>query len=216
MQRPSLDLRDLALCDDISPYLDESGKVDEKAIKYTLFRNAAIMGAEFVNTDFSDVKFEKCRFSHSAFRKCSFSNTSFSNCDISNTEFVDTNLSLTEFVGSKCLGSSFYKCVMRNFALEDSNFGLANFNSCRFAGFLVRDTDFANGFLCESTQKQSAFENVNFAGASFVNTLLNGVDLASCVLEGAVFSDNIKELKGASIAFLQWIPFARHFGVKIL
>ena len=60
-----------------------------------------------------------------------------------------------------------------------------------------------------------SFDRCDFTRASFVHTLLKGVDLTTCTIDAVTLSEGCRELQGAVVDLWQAAGLARRLGVIV-
>ena len=106
---------------------------------------------------------------------------------------------------------------MKETFLADGSFRYADFSSSLMENCSIRDCNFTEAFLSEIRLKKPTLKAVNFAGADFFKTLLKGIDLSDCIIDGITVSDTRNELRGAIVNAGQAIELAaRVLGIKIV
>ena len=59
------------------------------------------------------------------------------------------------------------------------------------------------------------FSQNDFTAANFFKTSLSGIDLSNCEIASILVSENLSELKGASINITQAADIVKYIGIKI-
>jgi uncharacterized protein YjbI with pentapeptide repeats len=114
-------------------------------------------------------------------------------------------------------GSNFSKSHMKETSLADGSFRYADFSSSVLENCIIHDCNFTEAFLSEIRLKKPMLKAVNFTGADFFKTLLKGIDLSDCIIDGITVSDTRSELRGATVNAGQAIELAaRILGIKIV
>lgn len=81
---------------------------------------------------------------------------------------------------------------------------------------MLRGCNCAEGSFSHSRLKGFQAENTVFRRTDFFQTLLNGVDLSGCEIEGITVSDTYSELRGVRVTAEQAAGLALLLGVKIV
>ena len=167
----------------------------------TAFRGAVFESCTFEDCDFSGCDMRKaifrkcllvgCDFSGGYWNGCTLDSCNASGCDMGDSRIVDTNIQ----------GSQFQYAVCWRTRWED----------CR-----ISDTAFTEACLNEMILKRTEFYNVDMTKAELMGTMLKGIDLSGCTIDGIVISDSKKELAGAQVNVGQAIALARLLGVKVV
>lgn len=167
----------------------------------TAFRGVVFESCTFEDCDFSGCDMRKaifrkcllvgCDFSGGYWNGCTLDSCNASGCDMGDSRIVDTNIQ----------GSQFQYAVCWRTRWED----------CR-----ISDTAFTEACLNEMILKRTEFYNVDMTKAELMGTMLKGIDLSGCTIDGIVISDSKKELAGAQVNVGQAIALARLLGVKVV
>ena len=106
---------------------------------------------------------------------------------------------------------------MKETSLADGSFRYADFSSSVLKNCTIRDCNFTEAFLSEIMLKKPTLKAVNFTGADFFKTLLKGIDLSDCIIDGITVSDTRNELRGSIVNAGQAIELAAQvLGIKIV
>ncbi len=167
----------------------------------TAFRGVVFERCTFEDCDFSGCDMRKaifrkcllvgCDFSGGYWNGCTLDSCNASGCDMGDSRIVDTNIQ----------GSQFQYAVCWRTRWED----------CR-----ISDTAFTEACLNEMILKRTEFYNVDMTKAELMGTMLKGIDLSGCTIDGIAISDSKKELAGAQVNVGQAIALARLLGVKVV
>lgn len=175
---------------------------------------------EFENTDFSKIEgveniFEKCTFSKVVFQKSYFKDCLFKNCDFSNCDFDNSNFTNCKFQNIKGLGANFSESIFKNIDIKDCMFRYAVFTSSLFNSCNISETDMSESYIDTCKFKKMNLNKVDLIRANLYKTLLKGVDLRNCQINGIILSNEAKELNGAVVEVFQAAELARLLGVVI-
>jgi uncharacterized protein YjbI with pentapeptide repeats len=134
-----------------------------------------------------DKKINHREFEDCIFKNCDFSNSDFSNNTFMDCEFIDCNLAMTNLTGTSLKTVSFKNCKLLGI----------HFNTCTDFLFTVLFQDcvldyssFANKKMPKTKFNSCSMKEVNFAGATLSNSVLE-----NCNLDNAVFNETqLKEV----------------------
>ncbi len=170
---------------------------------------------DFSRLFFRGVVFRGCRFSGCSFQGTEFSDVIFENCDFSNSHFENCYMTRCRIAGSKFTGAVMEKASLTHVVIANSLFPYFSCDVSTWKYCRIEKSDFHGSSIYQA--KVSFWEpvSVDFTETIFLGTLLKGVDLSSCTLDRASFSDNFRELKGAVLNRDQAAELARVFGIKL-
>ena len=114
------------------------------------------------------------------------------------------------------MGSSFTKAFFRKLRIEESSFAYANLTGTSWENCSISESNFREVGFAEAKLKKLMIEDVDFTKADFFKTSLNGLNMASCRIEGITISDSFSELKGLRISALQAVELARLLGITVI
>ena len=166
----------------------------------------AFRGVVFESCTFEDCDFSGCDMRKAVFRKCLLAGCDFSGgywngCALDSCNASGCDMGDSRIVDTKIRGSQFQYAVCWRTRWED----------CR-----ISDTGFTEACLNEMVLKRTEFYNVDMTKAELMGTMLKGIDLSGCTIDGIIISDSKKELAGAQVNVGQAAALARLLGVKVV
>ena len=180
--------------------------------------NAQLTGAlplRCTGAEFSRVRFTACDLSAAVLKGADFADCVFERCDLSGGCFAEAAFRRVRFCECKGVGADFSECAASDTAWEGGNFTYAAFSEAKLRGVRLTECDFSQADMDGCLLKNFTADKVRFARTNFFNTALKGVDLSSCALDGALFSAQLKELRGAVLSPLQCVALVRALGVNV-
>ena len=176
---------------------------------------AAEVGADFEFLELSGSRVKGCSFASCDFHRAIFTDVAFENCDFSNARFAEANFTRCSFASCKMTGADFSEAVLTFVDVRDSSFAYASFERARLRDVRLRATDCASAYFAEADQKRLVLDDVRLSGANLFRMSLAGVDLATCRIDGIVFSDAMGEVRGCTMDLYQAAGIAQRLGVTI-
>lgn len=164
---------------------------------------------------FSKVRFENCIFQECSFHKCEFTDVIFQGCDFSNAGMTDTYFNRCQFFSSKGAGADFSGSSIQNVLIQDCSMNYVNLDGCRLEKIRVENTEMNSGYLSACRCRDVEWERVQLRKTSFFHTPLQKMDFTTCVIDGMILSDDLREVKGAVVDLYQAAELARRLGVII-
>ncbi len=173
------------------------------------------------NLDMSQIKFEnvifhKCRFVNCLFEKAAFYNSVFEACDLSGCNFTAVYWKASKIVGSKGSNSNFKLCTFKNFELIESKFHYGNFINSLWEAAKITKCELPESCLAETKFRSVLFSNSNLKRVDFFKTVLKGINLSNCNIEGLMVSDTYYELKGLKVNAMQAVDLSLLLGIKVV
>lgn len=182
--------------------------------------NAAFLSCDFSQVsrrrrEFFAVKFIGCKFTQADLYRADFCNVEFRECDLSGASLGEARFDRVHFCGCKGLGTSFAEGFFSDICMEQCNFSYANFSESKFRSVLFSESDLSEGALSDCKGKQLFFRRVKLWKTDLSNTLLKGVDLSDCAAEGMILSQDLHELRGATVSQVHAAYFLRTLGIYV-
>lgn len=173
-------------------------------------------GIHFGRLDIEEVRFSKCRFTECNFSGCAFRNVTFENCDFSNCTFKNCYFFHTVLQDCKGDGADFSSSTLVITEVREGSYRFVNFALTLWDNCLIENSDLGEAFLSEVKLKKTKLEGVNLARCDFFKTMLKGIDLSGCVIDGITVSDTFREVQGVKLNPLQAVTIAQMLGVKFI
>ena len=195
--------------------------------------SAALYSCDFARRDlagleFAGVKFVGCKFTSASFRRADFCDTVFENCDFSGATLRGASFRRAILCGCKGMGADFSEGYFADARVEQSNFSYANFSEVKFRAARFFECDLADASLANCAVKGLELQKVRLAAvkglelqkvrlarAELYGTLFRGVDLTDCDLTGVTLSQDLHELRGATVSALHAAAFLRALGINV-
>lgn len=168
------------------------------------------------HVEFIDCEFSQCTLSACSFRKVSFINCKFTNCNFIQCVFIDAFIKNSQFNACRLERGNFVQSHCKQVKFTDCDLQYANFTQSVWQQCNIVNTGLQHTSLAEMKWQKITVNQVDFTGADFFKTMLKGVDLSTCTLDGIGVSESCAELKGAKIAPLQAVIVAQIVGIKIV
>ncbi len=194
----------------IEDFKNQGEKIEEKYITALKTENVNFSTVEGTNVIFENCVFNKVVFQKTYFKNCFFKNCDFSNCDFSNSTFSNCKFQNVKGVGTNFSDSAFKDVKINECLLRYAVFTYSLFNICN-----IEQSDMSEAFLDDCKVKKFTLNHVNLVRANFYKTVLKGIDLRTCQIDGLILSSEAKEIHGAVVDMLQAAELAKMLGVII-
>jgi len=165
---------------------------------------------------FRGVTFERCRLSEAVLRGCSFTGCTFRSCDVSGARMDDSFISHATLSSLKGLGTTLTRAVMRDVKIEDCTFRYASFDGAKWDHAQIRDTSVQEASLSGMRLRETSLSACDLRRAVIFRTSMDKMDLRSCQLDGIVLSEDLRELRGATVEEFQAAALLRALGIRVL
>lgn len=183
----------------------DSCQIEKLNLTYKDLNNFSTYGCVVSGVRFNDAK---------AFRG-EFYDTVFKSCDFSGANLTDSTFKRCVFKNCKGVGANFSRCSFSDVVFEGGNFDYANLNVSKLSFVRLSEISFKNAEMSGCNVKNFTLGEVDFTGANFSRTLLSGVDLTKCELDGIAVTQGFVELKGAIVTSYQASRLAVLLGLII-
>lgn len=188
----------------------------EETVGPFVYENEEIQNLDMSCMEFEGTVFVKCRFINCSFERSSFIKVEFKNCDLSNCNFISGYWRNSRIENSKGIGSNFSEGSFHGFTMTGSVCHYGNFVRTLWEKSVIEESDLSEVFFSDSRFKSIQFRKVKLTKVNFFKTLLKGIDLSSCNIEGLSVSDSYEELRGVKLSAAQTVDIAVLLGVKIV
>lgn len=221
MRKGKIDIMDnigeLVVVDKINEFISliKLLKNEGEDIEGKYITNLRIEASDLSKIECADNIFEKCVFNKVVFQKSYFKNCYFKNCDFSNCDFSNSTFSNCTFQNVKCLGTDFSEGVFKDTCIKECVFKYAVFTFSLFNVCDIEKSDMSEAYMDNCKLKKLILSDVNLIRANFYKTLLKGIDLRNCQIDGIILSTEAKELNGAVVEMFQAAELAKMLGVII-
>jgi uncharacterized protein YjbI with pentapeptide repeats len=115
----------------------------------------------------------------------------------------------------KCNGAAFPDSTFKGTAITNASFVYANLSESLLDGCEIVSTDLSKSFLSRLTLRRTKLRDCKLTNAELFRTSLKGMDLSDCEISGITLSDDLSELKGATVSYAQGIDLITMLGVKV-
>lgn len=180
------------------------------------YRDEVIDGLDFSRLELESVRFTNCRLIGCGLSGCVFKQVSFEKCDLSNLLWKGGYFRDVTFADCKGDGSDFSQSSMINTVIEGGTYHYGIFSSTLWENSEIRNTEFRDSFFSEAKFKKIRFDLVDLTRSDFFKTVLKGIDLSTCVIDGIMVSDTFREIKGVRLNAEQAVVIAQMLGVTFL
>ena len=165
-------------------------------VRHAVFRSVSFSGAVLADTAFSDTVFDSCDFSNVDLSSCHLTDVVFSHSRLTGALFRSSRLKKVCMKDCTVLYSSFDSSLFRSFSAASCDFSGSSFSSLQH-----RDSSLVSSVLCH---------------VSFRGTPLAGLSLLQSQLDGIILSEDLRELRGASVDPAQAMDIMRTLGAVII
>ena len=180
------------------------------------FVRQKIDGADAAELEFRQILFRGCQFTGCTFYKASFYDCRFENCRWVSCRFEGSYFRNAAFEGCRGDGADFRRSHWKNCSVRETILRCTNFKQSVWERSEFSDCDFQEAALSEIRMVRPVFRRVDFSRADFFRTILRGVDLTSCTIDGISLSEACGELRGARIDALQAGVVAGILGIEVV
>ena len=91
-----------------------------------------------------------------------------------------------------------------------------NFINSLWEAAKITKCELPEACLAEAKFRSVLFSNTNLKRVDFFKTVLNGINLSSCDIEGLMVSDTYYELKGLKVNAMQAVDLSLLLGIKVV
>lgn len=161
----------------------------------TLWKNVHATSAEFFGSEFRSTVFLNCDFSGADFSGTFFNGCLFRNCRLLGCQFRNTKMTDSAIEGCNCDFLIFQNTDSVRCSFSDSSFREAEIHSC--------------------TLKKCRFEKCLFKKTSFFETFLRDLDFSTCELTAPTLSDDLREIRGATVGSETALELIRMLGIIV-
>ena len=183
----------------------EDFKIDGADLSGEDFHGCIIRSSVITSSDFHDV----------SFWGGAFSDVVFDGCDLSAADLSGCFLSSVTFRSSKLTGIRLPGCRIRKLFIIDSVCRYASFERSSITDSVFSGSVFESASFSEVRATSSRIVSSDLPKVSCRGTTLSGFDLADSIIEGIYLSDDLSELRGASLSFDQALSVIRDRGVLL-
>lgn len=180
------------------------------------YRDEVIEKLDFNRLELESVRFINCRLIGCDLSGCVFKQVSFEKCDLSNLIWKNGYFRDITFTDCKGDGSDFGQSSFINAVIEGGTYHYGNFSATLWDNSEILNTEFGDSFFSEAKFKKIRFDNVNLIRSDFFKTVLKGIDLSTCIIDGIMVSDTFREIKGVRLNAEQAVVIAQMLGVKFI
>ena len=180
------------------------------------YRGEVIEGLDFCRLEMESVRFVNCRLVGCDLSGCVFKQVTFEKCDLSNLKWKDGYFRDVSFRECKGDGSDFGRSSLINTVIQGGTYHYGIFSQTLWENSEILNSEFGDSFFSEAKFKKIRFDNVNLTRSDFFKTVLKGIDLSSCIIDGFMVSDTFREIKGVKLNADQAVVIAQMLGVKFI
>jgi len=175
-----------------------------------------IENLDFSKIDLEEVAFKGCTFASCDLAGCAFKQVQFEQCDFMNCTWKNGYFRDVLFLECKCDGNDFSHSSLTRTTFNMGSYHYANFSVTHWEDSGITNSEFGDAFFSEAKFKRIILDQVNLTRADFFKTILKGVDLSTCLIDGISVSDTFRELRGVKINAEQAVVMAQMLGVKFV
>lgn len=187
----------------------------EDMVENCTVKGQTVDGGKYVGTRFRRVVFRNCRFTATDFTRCEWIETRFEDCDLSGAEFTDGYWENSLCRSVKGIGLRMSDSYLADTVFEDCLLRYVDLSRSKWKGGALLRCDLREGFLNECKLIRFRIEGCDLTRTEIVKTMLSGLDLSDCEIDGLICSDSLAELRGALIDPGQAVNIVRRLGIKI-
>lgn len=190
-------------------------RLGDETIRSQRFTDVTLENLDFGELECGQTVFEGCQFSNCDFSGTAFYASSIHQCSFSNCRFRNTYWKDCQLTDVKLDGCDFRKTRLKNSRLEGVLLRYANFSNSLWEKDTFVNCSFREAFLTNLRISKVELQGVDLQGADLFQTMLGGVDLSSCNIEGIRVSESVQELKDATIDAAQAAVLVKLMGVHV-
>jgi len=188
---------------------------DESTVSAIELDSEQMQDMDFGKLEMRESVLKDCMFHRCAFKNASFVDVVFYSCDFSNSKFTDTYFERCQFFCCKCIGVDMSHTIIKQTAVEQSNFQYASFDKTKMSDVLFDHSDLTEVSITEAKLKKFTARGSKLIKNNFLKTALTAIDFTETDFSMPTVSMPPVELKGAVINMSQAADLISMWGVVV-
>lgn len=191
--------------------LTNASIIDDTIVSNKYFKDITFM-EEIHNISFDNCVFDNCRFI-SNIDKCVFFNSRFTKCELANIIIMFSGIHSCLFSNSNMVGVNICDGKISKTELRENNMRYATFSSTSLDKVKLKENNLVEGRFDKVTLSSVELEKDDFTKMEFIGTMMKGIDVSSCKIEGLAISP--EGVRGMIVNEVQAIELVSILGIVI-
>jgi len=201
-------LIEASLEDTIAQAIDEGSDIE-----LMRFYGEALPAFEGEALEFRSCIFERCSFNLEDAERLVFVDCVFDRCDTSSMNFYRSTFQRVEFFNCRMTGVQFSNGTIFNALFQDCQMDFANFSEIKAQHLLFQRCAIKESMFYKVNWMDWSWQDCNLTRAEFPHTLLKGMDVSACEIDGMI--TDLPNLRGLKVTAAQALALSGLLGLVI-